>query len=86
MVFPFTIDMTTAIRANHSRWCASNPKRNTYNLTNNCSQLRTPSSIAKRIAGIKKAHADGRYVGAPQRGVTTKIQNGTLYHTPETKK
>lgn len=54
--------MSTSLRANHSRWCIDNPKRDYYNKsTNNGLQLRTPDAIKKRIESIKKAHADGKY-------------------------
>jgi len=77
-------DLSASQRANHSRWCDQNPKRPEYVSKSNGSQLQTPESISKRNAGIKKAHADGKYIGAPQKGVETKKINGTLPHKAET--
>jgi hypothetical protein len=73
-------------RANHSRWCLQNPKRADYCKKNNGSQLRTPEAIAKRSAKIKQAHIDGKYIGSQIKGLETKKNNGSLYHTEETKK
>jgi hypothetical protein len=71
-------------RANHSRWCVSNPLRLDYAKNNHGAQLNTSQSVAKRTQGIKKAHADGKYNGAAKKGVETKKKNGTLNHTIET--
>lgn len=76
--------LKTANRANHSRWCDKNPKRAEYTKTNDGSQLRTVDAIRKRNLGIKQAHKDGKYLGAPQRGVETKRLNNTLGHKKET--
>ena len=51
--------LSTANKANHSRWCLENPKRSTYG--NNCKQMQTKEAVSKRDAGIKKAWADGKY-------------------------
>lgn len=58
----FDIEMTANERANHSRWCEQNPKRDEYKKTNSdCSQMRTAEAMAKKIVSLKKAHADGKY-------------------------
>lgn len=79
------INLTVSERANHSRWCKENPKRDEYVKINNGSQLRTKDAIEKKIVGIKKAHADGKYLGSTQKSIETKKQNNTLQHTEETK-
>ena len=73
-------------RANHSRWCLQNPKRVEYCKKNDGSQLRTPEAIIKRSLKIKQAHVDGKYVGSQIKAVETKKNNGSLYHSEETKK
>lgn len=52
--------LSTSNKANHSRWCLENPKRHTYG-KNGCKQMNTEEAISKRITGIKKAWADGKY-------------------------
>lgn len=52
---------STANRANHVRWCKSNPKHEEYVNNSTAQQMQTESSIRKRTEGIKKAHAEGRY-------------------------
>lgn len=51
--------LSTANKANHSRWCLDNPKRSTYGA--GCKQMHTDEAKAKRTAGIKKAYAEGKY-------------------------
>lgn len=60
-------------KANHSRWCISNPKRNIY--TNNLNYMRsciTPEIAKKRNNSIKLAWNNGKYskvdFGAKMRG------------------
>ena len=53
--------MSTSERANHSRWCVSNPKRAEYVIKNNGRQLHTTESNAKRAVSIKQAYVDGKY-------------------------
>jgi hypothetical protein len=50
-----------ANRANHVRWCIKNPKRQLYVESAHCTQMHTAESVTKRITGIKKAWADGKY-------------------------
>lgn len=58
----FDNTVTASERANHSRWCEQNPKRDEYKKTNsNPLQMRTAEVMAKRILSLKKAHADGKY-------------------------
>lgn len=78
-------ELNASERANHSRWCSKNPLRVEYVKTNNGSQLQTDESIKKRNTGIKQAHADGKYIGAVQKGVETRKKNGNLTHSQETK-
>lgn len=70
-------------KANHSRWCHSNPKRTSYN--RNVDQLNTPDAIKKRSKKIADAHATGKYDGAAKKGIQTKKERGNLGHTEETK-
>lgn len=57
-------------RPNHTRWCDNNPKKSFYKKTNDGSQMRTPEAIENRKAGIKAAHAAGKYdaANAAQKG------------------
>lgn len=50
-------------KANHSRWCKSNPKRSEYEqfLRHRRNDMLKPEYNEKRILGIKKAHSDGKY-------------------------
>lgn len=71
--------------ANHSRWCDANPKRAEYietikSIQRNVSNLHSPETKLKRAAGIKKAHADGRYAHVDHRTFLGKK------HTEESKK
>lgn len=78
--------LTTSQRANHSRWCVDNPKRQDYiDSARDISQMNTPEALAKASAAIKKAHARGAYSLAPQKGVKTKRDNGNHRHTEESK-
>lgn len=54
-------DFTTPERANHSRWCALNPKRPEYVNINSGKHLASAETIKKRTEGIKKAWRDGKY-------------------------
>lgn len=51
--------LSTANKANHTRWCLENPKRSTYGRS--CKQMHTKEAVSKRNVGIKKAWADGKY-------------------------
>lgn len=78
-------NLSTAQRANHTRWCASNPQRATY-----CGkppkQFQTDDVKVKRTVGIKKAHAAGKYTESTYgKSLKTKLANGTLLHTEEAK-
>lgn len=77
----FDITMTANERANHSRWCEQNPKRDEYKKASDCSQMRTAESIAKKIVSLKKAHAEGKY---DERNVKQKGKPGTP-HSEKTK-
>lgn len=77
---------TGSEKANHSRWCSSNPKRSEY--ANSLSRARdniTPQSRSRSKEAIALAHASGKYKNAGKRATETKIKNGTLGHTEETK-
>lgn len=52
--------LSTANKANHTRWCQENPKRVLYG-GNSVKQFQTPEAISKRKEGIKRAHAEGKY-------------------------
>lgn len=77
----FDDDLSASLRANHSRWCEKNPKRDHYKKTNNGSQLRTSEAVTKRIISIKKAHADGKYKEANAK----RIGKAGTPHTEKTK-
>lgn len=76
----------TSQKANHSRWCDENPKRQEYvqNLTLARKSI-TSESRAKVNLGIKQAHANGKYKNAPAKTYVTKLKRGNLGHTEETK-
>lgn len=85
----------TSLKANHIRWCASNPLRSTTSLAlikaRNSALIKARNSITKehikaRAEKIKKAHKEGKYLNASSKMVQTKIKNNTLKHTEETKK
>jgi len=76
-----------SIKANHIRWCASNPLNSIYK--NNMEEARnsiTKEHILKRAESIKKAHIEGKYSNASSKMIQTKTKNNTLNHTEETKK
>ena len=58
--------LSAANKANHSRWCLENPKRSTYG--SDCKQMNTEKAKANRAAGIKRAHADGKYDNVVRKG------------------
>ena len=65
-------NMSANERANHTRWCVSNPKRASY-----CGkpprQFQTKEVKIKQSEGIKKAHASGKYTKEMySRGIATK--------------
>lgn len=67
-------------KANHSRWCFENPKRQDYCGKKSATQLNSPASIEKRRKSIADAHLNGKYKGAAKKGIETKKKNGTLFH------
>lgn len=73
--------------ANHSRWCKKNPKRAYYigAVLGHARTKMSKKSIDRMREGIRKAHADGRYKDAPQKRYQSKVRNGTLAHSEETK-
>jgi hypothetical protein len=71
-------NLNSSQRANHSRWCDKNPKRDDYVKTNSAKQLNTPDVISKRNAKIKQAWADGKYKDV-------RHNNGGYKHNEETK-
>jgi hypothetical protein len=77
--------MATSQRANHSRWCNKNPKRDQYVSNHNgCKQMQTPEAIAKRHEGVRRAHAEGKYVGAAKKAAQTRIDRGNNKHSDKT--
>lgn len=78
--------LTRSEKANHSRWCKSNPKRFDYEntLAKSRSSI-TQQSIETRNFSISAAHKRGAYTNAPQKGLKTKIERGNLHHTEEAK-
>ena len=79
------LNLSTSLRANHTRWCINNPKRSSYAMSNSVKQLNTAEAIAKRSKKISEAHAAGKYVDSFTKGIRTKRNNGTLFHTDKTK-
>lgn len=75
--------LSNSAKANHTRWCYENPKRSSYG--NNGKQFQTPEAIAKRIEGIKRAHAEGKYEGVGKKSVETRRKNGNLFQSDQTK-
>lgn len=77
---------TSSQRANHTRWCDKNPKKEMYlqNFIQVKSQI-TSESKFKQIEAIKLAHTSGKYIGSAAKAAATKKRNGTNFHTQETK-
>lgn len=78
--------LNTSERANHSRWCDKNPKREQYN--KETARMRngiTEESRLKQREAIKQAHADGKYKDAAKKSIKTRRQKGNLCHNDETK-
>ena len=67
--------LSTSAKANHTRWCDENPKRSSYG--NAGKQFQSPEATAKRIEGIKRAHAEGKYANVVRKGNTTKHSDDT---------
>ena len=81
-----TKDKPAGWMANHSRWCTDNPKRSQYTIDSAKSRAGiTKQSLIKRAAGIKNAWAAGKYNDMGSKQYATKIKNGTLNHTIESK-
>lgn len=79
-------DLNASERANHTRWCDFNPKRKDYvNDTHKMRSAINAKSREKISLGVKTAHTNGKYKNAAKKTTQTKITNGTLYHTDETK-
>lgn len=76
--------LSTSQKANHSRWCNENPKRESY-VVGSGKQLNTKESIRKRNIGIKLAHEAGKYKDSYKKALQTKLKNNSLYHTEESK-
>lgn len=74
-------DLNWGERANHSRWCDKNPKREQY--LKNTARMRAginEESKKKQALGISKAHAAGKYAHVRLPSFSGKT------HTEETKK
>lgn len=89
----FDIDLSASERANHTRWCELNPKQQEYRdalavlLEKNKVTHSTDEVKLKISEGVKKAHKSGKYSDETYiKGLETRIKNGNLYHTEETKK
>jgi len=75
-------ELNRSERANHSRWCEKNPKREQY--LKNTARMRAginEESKKKQALGISKAHAEGKYDHVNR---STSFAGKT--HTEETKK
>lgn len=73
------LGLSTANKANHSRWCLENPKRDSYKIASGNIGLNSPESILKRSISIKKAWSDGKYDNIINRG------NHGYRHTEQSK-
>lgn len=83
----FDVDLSASARANHTRWCVNNPKREKYLATLQESRLKiTIQSREQMKIGIKEAHMRGAYDDTYLKIVKSKTKNGTLKHTDATKK
>ena len=73
-------------KANHSRWCIENPKRNEYVEKLKYARKQITPEVRKKINyGIKEAHAKGSYKGSPTKSIDTRKKRGNLGHTDRTK-
>lgn len=79
--------LNTSERANHTRWCNQNPKRQAYvdklEYSRSCI---TQEARLRNNQGIKNAHIQGKYKGSHKKAVETRRQRGNLNHTEETKR
>ena len=56
------VDLNTSERANHTRWCNNNPKRNEYNKNLEYARsCQTDESREKTRQGVIQAHKNGKY-------------------------
>lgn len=73
-------------KANHSRWCDKNPKKDFYSKsTQHMRDFITKSSIIKRNISISEAHKNGAYKDVPKKALVTKIRKDNLKHSESTK-
>ena len=79
-------DLTVSQKANHSRWCDQNPKRESY-LNNGVvpKQFATDAARLKRNESVKRAHAEGRYTSAPAKTAQTRKVRDNAKHTQASK-
>jgi hypothetical protein len=79
--------LSTSQRANHSRWCDNNPKKDEYIKSNSGKQFQNPEVIKKRSLSIKLAHKNGKYDydSVSKKSYQTKLKNGSHLHTEEMK-
>jgi hypothetical protein len=77
---------STSEKGNHVRWCKSNPKYSEYiKKAKDLHKYATDESRAKANEKIKIAHVRGSYVNSYKKGTETKLKNGTINHTEDTK-
>ncbi len=67
---------------NHVRWCENNPK---LGYSKNTKREMSPEAIQIMANKISEAHKNGAYKSAPQKAINTRIKNGNLLHSEETK-
>lgn len=82
----FDDDLPASQRANHTRWCDKNPKRETYN--KNLEHARSfidDNSRKAQKESLSLAHKNGKYKGSAKKSVETKRKNGNINHTEESK-
>ena len=73
-------------KANHSRWCESNPKKLEYLKKLSEAREKISESTIKKISdSVKLAHQTGKYDYEAQskKKKETRIKNGTTKHSPE---
>ena len=79
------VGFTTSQKANHSRWCDSNPKRSSYKIGKIPKQFSTEEARIKRIDGLKRAHSEGKYNEAYKKAFKTRKANGKHLLSESTK-
>lgn len=84
-------NLDASARANHSRWCEKNPRSKidkeilSDKTKNNEYGVFSEKARRKQAEAISVAHKNGKYIGSQKKALETKIKNGTLNHTDDSK-